>query len=135
MEQHRHAIRRGTITEFLIAAHFTSLGCSVSIPLSHNQPYDLVIDGGDYGLSRIQVKRSFSAVDKPGGYKVDIGSGYVGDEFDYLVTLTPDNKYVYIIPINEILERSSNFKVYGDESIPVQSRSNFEKYRTEFSTI
>lgn len=136
MQQH-DAIRRGTVTELLVASHLTSIGCSVSLPISHNQDYDMIADGGQFVVSRIQVKRCFRS-DSSSGYRIDMAHGkggktYTKNSFDYLATITPDNKWIYIIPIQEV-QNKYKLRVYGDDTIPYQQKTTFEKYRYKFST-
>jgi len=135
--QQINAIKRGTVTELLLSAHFTSIGCTVCLPVSHSQSYDMIIDGELYGLARIQVKRCFRS-DTNTGFRIDMahssGVPYTDDSFDYVATITPDNKWVYIIPQSEIKGRYK-IKVYGDDTVPPQQKNSLEKYRQKFSTV
>ncbi|MBW3545144.1 MAG: hypothetical protein KY428_06010 [Bacteroidetes bacterium] len=93
-------------------AYFTSLGKTVSIPLSDSQEYDLVVDE-DGRLKKVQVKTTYS---KPRGtyYYLRLSlrggnwSGGKGTEVpfektlvDYLYVLTEDGS-TWLIPSDQV---------------------------------
>jgi len=130
-------IRRGTVAELIAAAHFTSAGNVVSIPMDHANPYDLIIDSPTEGLKKIQVKRAFWNKEYNSSYRVDIGGGYGDDRFfDYLVCVVLEENKIYIIPWESMKHVGSKLGLYinGKYPIPHQVKNNFEQYMYELST-
>lgn len=94
---------------------FQKMGYTISLPMTENQKYDLVIDNGQ-GLKRVQVKTT-QYKSKYGTFTVNIktcGGNRSGHKLHYfdnkscelLFVLTGEDD-VYIIPTSEITAKST----------------------------
>lgn len=117
-------------------AYFTSLGHTVSIPLTDSQDYDLVVDMED-SLYKIQVKfTSQKARNLSNDYCVGLRSisgsskkeykTVIHTKVDYLFVVSEDLK-CYLIPIIDIDQKAQitlnelyyeKYGVMGERSIP-----------------
>jgi len=100
-------IQRGNVAELMVAAEASKRNFIVSIPLSHNSHYDLILDKGfGTGLICVQVKRAYLVeyhrkktlcVE---GRRISGGKRNVYPEkgYDYLIACNVDNGDVWIMP-------------------------------------
>jgi antitoxin (DNA-binding transcriptional repressor) of toxin-antitoxin stability system len=103
--------QQGDLSEAAFVYEATSLGLVVAKPHGNLHPYDFVVDGGG-GLLRIQVKSCANL--SRGFYRVRIcrrkdgvGIPYTESEIDFLVAYIIPEKTCYILPIREMLGRTS----------------------------
>lgn len=87
-------------------SHYLSLGLVISIPITDNQGYDLILDRKNQ-LLKIQVKTT-KTKERSGFYKVSLRTisgrkiiGFDYKKFDLLYVLTAEN-ISYEIPNNEL---------------------------------
>jgi len=94
----------GTVTEYECAVFLMKLGCSISVPIGENNPYDLIVDVNNK-LYRIQCKHSRSV---EGGFQFSCESTrinatsikvckYSTDEIDYFGTIFEGT--CYLVPV------------------------------------
>ena len=95
-------------------AYYSCNGYTVSIPLNDTQDYDLIVDKKN-NLKKVQVK-STSCKTKYGNYQVALKScgGTKGRTYKTVVDtkideifIVTENLNIYIIPINEICNKST----------------------------
>ena len=103
--------QQGDLSEAAFVYKATSLGLVVAKPHGNMHPYDFIVDGGG-GLWRIQVK-SCASISR-GFYRVRIcrrkegvGIPYTESEIDFLVAYIIPEQTCYILPIREMLGRTS----------------------------
>lgn len=105
-------ISRGVEVELLVASILTQNGISVSLPVSHDNEYDIVADNGN-NLLKIQVKRAFWIKNKDRDYlcvetkrqmtrhsdSIKIPKkDYSIKGYDFLITCDIENNDFWIIP-------------------------------------
>lgn len=97
-------IQRGTTAELVIASEASKREYCVSLPISHNSHYDLILDKGS--LLRIQVKRAYE-VDNHGSKvwcienrRISGGKkrSYPDKSYDYLAAVDVDGSNIWFIP-------------------------------------
>ena len=95
-------------------AYYSTNGYTVSIPLNDTQDYDLIVDK-DNIIKRVQVKAT-SCKTKYGSYQVALKScgGTNGKTYKTIIDtnidevfIVTDNIDIYIIPIEEIVNKTS----------------------------
>jgi antitoxin (DNA-binding transcriptional repressor) of toxin-antitoxin stability system len=103
--------QQGDLTEAAFVYKAISLGLVVAKPHGNMHPYDFIVDGGG-GLWRIQVKSCASL--KSGFYPVHVCHGkdgvsipYTESEIDFVVAYIIPEQTSYILPIREMLGRTS----------------------------
>lgn len=104
--------------------HFASKGCTISIPLTDSQEYDLVVDDGN-NIQRVQVKTT--KYKRNGNYVVNLKTALRGNKFkrfsnvhcDLLYILTEENDE-YIIPAKDLIVTTS-----------LSLGKQYEKYKLE----
>jgi|DEB0MinimDraft_10_1074344.scaffolds.fasta_scaffold70517_1 hypothetical protein len=95
-------INKGDIAELYFMARAMELGLKVTVPLTHNIPYDVATDNGQ-GLKRIQIK-STTYQEDPGTFCVSVGKGmnykerYKLGQFEYYALNIVPLDLWYIIP-------------------------------------
>lgn len=106
-------IQRGNVAELVVAAELSKRGYTVSLPISHNSHYDLIVDIGDK-LVRLQVKRAYTQNNHGKTIRCVESrriSGkkrwaYRDNAFDYLVACDVDRSDVWFVPA----EAASSYK-------------------------
>ena len=97
--------QRGNVAEFIFATEALKKGFTVSLPVTHNSHYDLVIDNG-VGLRKVQVKRAYK-VNNHGKEMLCVESkrivgkkrvDYPEGGYDVLVAMNADTNDFWIIP-------------------------------------
>lgn len=97
-------VQRGSVAELVVAAEASKRGFVVSMPISHNSHYDLILDNGK--LYRVQVKRVYT-VNNHGSLAKCVESRrisgkkrwqYPDDSYDFLVACDVDSNDTWIIP-------------------------------------
>jgi len=103
--------QQGDLSEAAFVYKAISLGLVVARPHGNMHPYDFIVDGGS-GLWRIQVKSCASL--KGGFYPVRIchrkdgvAIPYTESEIDFVVGYIIPEQTCYILPIREMLGRTS----------------------------
>ena len=106
--------QRGNCGLGIAIGYFSTHGYIISIPLNDTQDYDLLIDKGNE-IKRVQVKYT-SCKTKYGNYQVALkscggtkGTTYktvIDTNVDYLF-IASDQLDMYLIPINEIINKST----------------------------
>jgi hypothetical protein len=103
--------QQGDLAEAAFVYKAISLGLVVARPHGNMHPYDFIVDGGS-GLWRIQVKSCASL--KSGFYPVHVCHGkdgvsipYTESEIDFIVAYIIPEQTSYILPIREMLGRTS----------------------------
>ena len=95
-------------------AYYSTNGYTVSIPLNDTQDYDLIVDK-ENKIKRVQVKAT-SCKTKHGSYQVALKScgGTNGKTYKTIIDtnidevfIVTDNIDIYIIPIEEIINKTS----------------------------
>lgn len=128
--------RNGTIAEMLFVAEALKKGYEVSLPVSHDSKYDVLLDNGKY-IFRCQVKKIFEQHCKwysskdikkedPKPFTLlavetrrrtpknkTIGHRYSKNDFDYLVAYKIDTNEVWIVPIEIMLKSKSSMHFTG----------------------
>lgn len=114
MLRQRNSKKQGDVGLGLAIAYFTGLGCTVSIPLTDSQAYDLIIDDGI--IKRVQVKTS-TCRKNSGSWSVEMRtkggnkSGERVSSFDPtavdIVFIATQSGERYLIPADRINSRSS----------------------------
>jgi hypothetical protein len=106
---------QGTLGVGIAIGYFSSQGYIVSVPLSDNQKYDLLVDSGD-GIKKVQVKTS--SFKQNGNYSVflqtvcpkktskNVITRFDNTCVDYLFVVTEDGMF-YNIPASEIKAKAS----------------------------
>src|SRR4051812_43558258 len=98
-------IQRGNVAELIVASELAKRGYTVSLPISHNSHYDLIVDVGD-NLFRLQVKRAYKQ-DNHGTVIRCVESrrisgkkrwAYKTNAFDFLVAYDVDLNDAWFIP-------------------------------------
>lgn len=105
---------KGNSSLGIAIAYYSSNGYTVSIPLNDTQDYDLIVDKEDK-LKKVQIK-STSCKTKYGNYQVALKScgGTKGKTYKTVIETNIDevfilteNLEIYIIPINELSNKST----------------------------
>jgi hypothetical protein len=103
--------QQGDLGEAAFVYKAMSLGLVVAKPYGNTHRYDFMVDGGN-GLSRVQVKASASFLD--GFYKVRICCrkdgvpiAYAASEIDFVVVYIMPEQTWYVVPVREVVERTS----------------------------
>ena len=124
LHQFMNTKKQGDIGLGQAIGYFTSLGFTVSVPLTDSQEYDLIVDNG-FSLNRVQVKRC--TYKRKGNYNVSLtvkggnrtSTGKIKkfdkDKVDVVVVSTPESLYVI-----STLEMTTKSQLTLNE--------NFEKY-------
>tara|TARA_R110000822_G_scaffold8487_5_gene33321 strand:- start:3128 stop:3583 length:456 start_codon:yes stop_codon:yes gene_type:complete len=99
---------KGTVSEMTTALELLKLGCTVSMPIGDNAPYDLLIDNGDViikgqcktgklrgGVIRTTLARSRRNATSSGK------TYYSKDDIDYFFIYCPDTQKVYMIHVDD----------------------------------
>jgi hypothetical protein len=100
-------IQRGNVAELIVASEASKRQYVVSLPISHNSHYDLLLDRLGIGkIIKCQVKRAY--FNDNHGYKIlCIESrrisgkrrySYPCNSYDYLVACNVDNNDIWFIP-------------------------------------
>lgn len=122
-------IQRGNVAELMVAAEASKRNFVVSLPISHNSHYDLILDKGK--LIKVQVKRAYPLQyhDKKmlcvegrlisGGKK----NSYEKGSYDYLFACDVDKGDIWIIPF----VYASKFKaqIYLETSKTIQYKNQW----------
>ena len=113
MLKQRNSRKQGDVGLGVAIAYFTELGLTVSLPLTDNQPYDLVVDDGI--LKKVQIKTTTSRTGPAFNVELrtlmgtNIGKHdmrkFDPSEIDLLFVVSDDGKK-YLIPANRITARS-----------------------------
>ena len=116
MLEQKNSRKQGDVGLGAAISAFTCSGWTVCVPLTDNQPYDLVIDRGD-GPERVQVKTTRCKT-KYGIYQVSLrtkggnrsGAGKVKffspEEVEWLFVLNNDGEQ-YLIPAAKISSKAA----------------------------
>lgn len=95
-------INKGDIAELYFMARAMELGLKVTVPLTHNIPYNVAVDNGQ-GLKRIQIKSTYYQ-EEPGVFCISVGKGmnykerYKEGAFEYFALNVVPFDLWYIIP-------------------------------------
>ena len=107
-----NTLQKASESELAVAYELTKLKGLVSLPVTHNSQYDLIVDFGGK-LSRIQVKRAYvhdkrkpqtlcvetrRIMAKHSGAKNVVAKKYDDDSYDYLIAHHPDSNRFWVIP-------------------------------------
>jgi hypothetical protein len=120
--------QQGNIAEAKAISKLTQIGYTISIPLTENNSYDLVVEK-DRKLKTVQVKSSTNQTSS-GGYEVDLTVTYNNNSrmthkrhepksFDLLFVYTPNDDISYLIDEREFTATSS---------IVVREENKYGKY-------
>ena len=100
----------GVITEEELKLWFLKQGWTVSVPIGDNARYDFIVDF-DGKLIRFQSKTSnitrvenclnFACASIKYNSQGSNRTKYTKDEIDYFITLHPNTRQVYIVPVEE----------------------------------
>lgn len=114
-----NTLQKASESELAVAYELTKLKGLVSLPVTHNSQYDLIVDFNG-NLSRIQVKRAYvhdkrklntlcvetrRIMAKRSGKKSVVTKKYDENSYDYLIAHHPDSDRFWIIPFS----RCSNY--------------------------
>lgn len=123
--------QQGDITEVAVMNAFTQAGADVSVPLSDNLPYDLIVDYN--GLHRVQVKTASERSDNKNSIMADLTQSrhsyrdghskdfYSEDDLDIFAVYYPNNGETYLFDFDEVGRRAVTICV-GDVYNPNQQR-------------
>jgi hypothetical protein len=107
----RNTVARGAEVELIVATKAVRDGFTVSMPISHNSEYDLVIDAGK--LNRIQVKRAYRVNNhgksvlcvetrrilvRHSGKRGSVAKRYSDDGYDFLIAHDCESGFSWVIP-------------------------------------
>jgi len=112
-------VQNGSIAEAIFLKRSIQSGYKISIPFSHDVPYDFILDN-DEEISKIQVKKAYNATER--GKKViscelrrvgntGIKAFYENRDFDYLVAVHCESEAMWFIPMHCIKENRSGIRV------------------------
>jgi hypothetical protein len=108
-------LSRGTEVELMVATELVKIGCTVCLPLNHENQYDLVVDNGKR-LLKVQAKRAYihskgrpntlcaesrRVLVKHSGDKRSVVRTYDDDGYDFLIACNVSSNEFWIIPRNE----------------------------------
>lgn len=107
-------IQKGDKTESIVQAELVRRDIPVSIPVTDNSRYDMVIDWGN-NLERVQVKTGryrdgkvkFNAYSYQPTVTDDKKKSYTPDEIDSFVVYCYDNETTYYLPFEEVKSSST----------------------------
>lgn len=122
----------GAVGVPLATAWFSSRGYPVSIPVSENSPYDLLIDSPSQGICKVQVKTSTSTLSS-GAFAVKLRRSvyengvyvlrpYSVEEVDYFFAVTADLS-MYLIPYAVVTDKFT-----------VALGAKYQNFRVTFAT-
>lgn len=105
----------GGIGEASFIAQLVKRGLNVSIPLSHDTSYDLVVEKSDGKLAKLQIKTTTSTEDilhvkiqrtYTSGERI-VSRTYTEDDFDLLGVYDLRTEQCYIIPVAEVAGKTA----------------------------
>lgn len=111
----KNTVARGCEAELMVSLIATQQGLAVSLPITHNSEYDLIVDSGSK-LSRVQVKRAYEVNNhgtkvlcvetrrilvKHSGKKSSVANRYSENGYDFLIAVDCKNKGFWVIPRTE----------------------------------
>ncbi len=114
LNEHKNTKKQGDAGLGDAIAYFTSLGYTVSIPLTDSDDYDIIVDFTDVGLKKIQVKtstfkrKSYEVLIKTNGGNQSrkTEKKFNGSSVDFLYILTLDGDR-YLIPTKGISNKNT----------------------------
>ena len=121
-------IQRGDIAEMVVATEALKNDFTVSMPISHNSRYDLIIDNGI--LHKVQVKRVYS-VNNHGKQVRCVESKRISNKgrqcyeegsYDYLFACDVDTNDIWILPFN--LSSKYKAQIYLDSKEEYKNKWN-----------
>lgn len=98
-------IQRGNVAELVVASEASKRNITVSMPISHNSYYDLILDIHQK-LFRVQIKRVY-LVNNHGRKIICVESrrisgkkrwAYPDTSYDFLLACNPDTNDIWFIP-------------------------------------
>lgn len=110
----------GTLSELIAQEFFINKGYIVSEPISHFSEYDLIIDI-EGKLQRVQVRTIYHYNENERiRYKLNLETAqrkansnlrkrYSKDSFDIMCGVEPTTRSIYIIPVNDLLNKGAMF--------------------------
>ncbi|MFA6423761.1 MAG: group I intron-associated PD-(D/E)XK endonuclease [Candidatus Magasanikbacteria bacterium] len=114
-----HTKIKGDIGELLVAADLLEKGWMVSLPISENTRYDLIIEKNGK-IKRVQVK---AVVPKNGAMIINCRSSnnwnvinYTKKDFEILAAVDIISKNVYYIPVKCINRRCINLRLTASKN-------------------
>lgn len=103
MNKSFYSVLKGDTAETILLAELVMRGYNVSIPLGHDNPYDLVVEGRSGVLYKVQVK-SLQSLRRKNSFQINYVKKYI-DRIDMLAVLILDTWYFFD---NEFVRDNSN---------------------------
>lgn len=111
-------MNKGEISEQAVGLKALQLGFCVSVPLGHEQPYDMVFDNHTQ-LLKIQVKTAGyykkensyncnTVRSRTGGFK----NPYADTDFDFAIAYLSEVNIFYVVPILEFNRSAGRLRFY-----------------------
>lgn len=116
-----HKVRKGDISVNYVVARLLEEGLDISVPISENSRYDIIVDNGRR-LLKIQVKSIYwdksnncycanaYSVNRKGEGNTYVRNPYTKEDCDFIITFNVDTKQFFIFPIEDITVSLLMFK-------------------------
>jgi len=124
--------RRGDVSEYKVTTKFLESEVSVLEPVTDNEPYDIVVESGDF--VRVQIKTGrvrdgcilFHSQSTHTNSNGTVCDDYVGD-IDLFAIYTPEIDKIHLVPIEDIGDSRMRLRVRPPKIALSMSRINWAK--------